>query len=78
MEGCSLIFRLRQWPDLPSQYKTAAVYRALSMMSTRPVNRRWLLANSGLPGPAADRLIKLLIQDGALETIDPNALPADT
>lgn len=77
MEGSSLIFRLRQWPDLPPHYKTADVYRALSMMSTRPVNRRWFVANSGLPGPAADRLMRLLIQDGAVDAIDPTGMPAD-
>lgn len=66
-----LIYRLRVWPDLPQTIKTADIYRSLSVMSNRPVNRRWFLENSKLPTRSADRLLRQLIDEGAVEVIDP-------
>ena len=43
-----LIFRLRAWPRLPEDGRTAEVYRMLSVMSNQPVNRHWLLTRFAL------------------------------
>jgi hypothetical protein len=68
--GDNLIFRLRHWPELPSQDKIADVYRALSVMSNRPVNRHWILANSKLRAKQVDSLLQRLISEEAIEVID--------
>lgn len=65
-----IAYRLRQWPRLPQAVKTAAVLRTLSVMSQRPVNRRWMLANTKLRSNELNRLLASLDQQGALETID--------
>jgi hypothetical protein len=73
------IFRLRRWPSLPPTMHTAAVLRLLSVMSTRPVNRGWMLRHSGLQEEQIDKLIERLQRNAALEVIDPSGfgpLPA--
>lgn len=66
-----LIYRLRVWPDLPPSSKTAGIFRALSVMSNRPVNRRWFVEHSRLPAAQADRLLQRLVDEGSVEVIDP-------
>jgi hypothetical protein len=73
------IFRLRRWPSLPPTMHTAAVLRLLSVMSTRPVNRGWMLRHSGLQAEQIDKLLERLQRNAALEVIDPSGfgpLPA--
>lgn len=65
-----LIYRLKHWPDLSSLERTADIYRALSVMSNRPINRRWILQNSKLRTEQVDRLLSRLVQEGAVEVID--------
>jgi hypothetical protein len=65
-----LIYRLRRWPFLTTSYKTAGVYRVLSIMSSRPVNRHWLLAHAGLPEAQVDQLLARLVRQQAVEVID--------
>ncbi|MBA3773573.1 MAG: hypothetical protein H0X13_14115 [Ramlibacter sp.] len=65
-----LIYRLRHWPELPDSSRTADVYRALSMMSTQPINRHWIVSHSKLDGRQVDRLLQGLVDDGAVEVID--------
>jgi hypothetical protein len=67
-----LIYRLKQWPHLANAQKTAAVYRTLSVMSNRPVNRRWILAQSKLAPQEADSLLQHWIAAGCIEVIDPS------
>ena len=69
-EGDALIYKLKHWPDLPSATKTADVFRALSVMSHRPVNRHWLLTHSKLHARQIDRLLQRLVDDDAVEVID--------
>ena len=66
-----LIFRLKAWPQLPESGRTAEVYRMLSVMSSQPVNRQWLLARCHLAPRQLDELLLRLQADGALEVIDP-------
>jgi hypothetical protein len=66
----NLIYRLKRWPELPSFDRTADVFRALSVMSNRPVNRRWILANSKLKATQVDELLHRLVAEGAVEVID--------
>lgn len=69
-DGDRLIYRLKHWPELPGQNRTADVFRALSVMSTRPINRRWILANSKLRAQQVDQLLRQLVDEGAVEVID--------
>ena len=66
----TLIYRLRHWPQIPSASKTADIYRTLSVMSNRPVNRRWILNNSSLNARAVDHFLRRLIEQDAVEVID--------
>ena len=66
-----LICRLKAWPQLPEDGRTAEIYRMLSVMSSQPVNRQWLLARCRMAPQQLDRLLGQLVQDGALEVIDP-------
>jgi hypothetical protein len=70
IDGDSLIYRLKHWPDLPADRRTANVFRALSVMSHRPVNRRWFATHSKLPAGEIDQLLQHLIREDALEVID--------
>lgn len=65
-----LIYRLRQWPDLPPSKRTADVYRALSVMSNRPVNRHWILSNTKMRAPQVDALLQRLVDEGAVDVVD--------
>lgn len=69
-EGSGQIYRLKHWPHLPSGQKTADIYRTLSVMSNRPVNRRWILASSRMRPEQVDRLLERLVAEGAVEVID--------
>lgn len=69
--GADLIYRLKAWPQLPESGRTAEVYRIISVMSSRPVNRAWILANSRLDAQQLDALLERLAADGSLEVIDP-------
>ena len=71
VNGADLIFRLKAWPQLPESGRTADIYRMLSVMSSQPVNRQWLLARSNMAPPQLDELLQRLMADGALEVIDP-------
>jgi hypothetical protein len=66
-----MIYRLRRWPELPTAYRTAAIYRILSVMSSRPVNRHWILTSSRIAPRQLDGLLRGLIANGAVEAIDP-------
>ncbi|MDB5898625.1 MAG: hypothetical protein JWP22_1775 [Ramlibacter sp.] len=67
----NLIFRLKAWPDLPESGRTAEVYRMLSVMSSQPVNRQWLLARCRMAPKQLDDLLLKLLAEGALEVINP-------
>ena len=74
--GAGLIYKLKHWPDLSRQHRTADVYRALSVMSHRPVNRHWILANSRLRAKQVDRLLQQLVEEGAVDVVDGSKFPA--
>ena len=69
-EDDGLIYRLKHWPDLPSDRRTANVLRALSVMSQRPVNRRWFATHSKLQAREVDQLLAHLVREDAVEVID--------
>ncbi len=73
-----LIYQLRHWPRIPSASKTADIYRTLSVMSQRPVNRRWILNNSSLDGRAVDHLLRRLVEQDAVHVIDARGYGPDT
>jgi hypothetical protein len=68
--GAGLIYRLKQWPDLSDEHRTADVFRALSVMSSRPVNRHWILTHSKLKLAQVDELLAHLVGVDAVEVID--------
>ncbi len=70
-----LIYRLTHWPDLPCVSRTADVLRTLSVMSTRPVNRRWILSTTKLRPQDVERLLQRLVEQDAVQVIDPSTLP---
>jgi hypothetical protein len=65
-----LIYRLRRWPKLPSSSMSTGITRTLSVMSTRPVNRRWILNNSSLQAHEVDGMLHRLVEQGAVEVTD--------
>lgn len=65
-----LIYRLKRWPKLPSAGMTTDIYRTLSVMSTRPVNRRWILNNSNIRTHEVDLLLRRLVEQDAVEVTD--------
>ena len=69
-DASGLIYKLKCWPELPTASRTADVFRALSVMSNRPVNRHWILTHSKMRGDQVDRLLRRLIDEGAVEVID--------
>jgi hypothetical protein len=68
--GEALVYRLKQWPELAPRHRTADVYRALSLMSNRPVNRGWFLRHSRLKAKELDGLLDRLVSEGAVEVLD--------
>jgi hypothetical protein len=69
--AADVIFRMKSWPQLPENGRTAEIYRMLSVMSNQPVNRQWLLARCRMAPEQLDKLLMRLVADGALEVIDP-------
>jgi hypothetical protein len=74
----SLIYRLRRWPKLPSASMNTDIYRTLSVMSSRPVNRRWILNNSRLQVHQVDRLLQRLVEQDAVHVTDSARYGPDT
>lgn len=72
-----LIYRLKQWPQLPASMKTAEVLQLVSLMSSRPVRRSWILDRTRLTVKDLDFLVRRLTAQDALEVIDPSALPVE-
>ncbi|HEY0822718.1 MAG TPA: hypothetical protein VGD76_02945 [Ramlibacter sp.] len=68
-----LIYRLKAWPRLPESGRTAEIYRMLSVMSSQPVNRKWLVERCRMGPQQLDTLLAQLVREGALEVIDPAA-----
>ena len=71
------IFRMKSWPDLPEAGRTAEIYRMLSVMSSQPVSRRWLVERGGIAPRHLDRLLAQLVRDGAVEVSDPASFAAE-
>jgi len=66
----TLVYRLRRWPDLPTTLRKASVYRALSVMSQRPVNRGWLARQAGMEQANIEELMHVLATQDALLVLD--------
>jgi len=70
-----LIYRLRSWPELPGNLRTAEVLRLMSLMSSRPLRRSWILDRTRLDEQRLDLLLKRLVAQKALDVLDPSRLP---
>ena len=71
--GDTKVYRLKQWPELPARHRTADVYKALSLMSNRPINRTWFLRHSRMKAKVLDALLDSLVAQGAVEVVDISA-----
>lgn len=69
--GADLIYRLKSWPQLPEAGRTAEIYRMLSVMSHRPVNRQWVLTRTRMQPQQLEALLRRWVAEGAIEVIDP-------
>lgn len=69
--GPQLIYRLRAWPELDEDGRTAPVYRMLSLMSQRPLNRQWIIDHLHMAPAQVDAVLARLVAQGAVEVIDP-------
>jgi hypothetical protein len=63
-DGTGFAYRLRTWPQLRAAYRTAPIYRALSVMSTRPVSVAWFSRRAGLPVDQAQNIVNWLVSQG--------------
>lgn len=63
-------YRLRSWPPLHGNARTAEVLRMLSRMSMRPVSAKWFVRESGLAPAEGERLLKMLVEAHYIEAID--------
>lgn len=70
-----LVYRLRHWPELPPAMRTAEVLRLLSMLSSRPLRRSWILERTRLREDHLEALTRRLSAQGALDILDPERLP---
>lgn len=57
-------YRLKAWPDMVGQLPSAAVYRALSVMTTRSVTAAWFARQVGCDRTAAQDCLDRLVADG--------------
>lgn len=69
--GGDLIYRLKAWPRLPEAGRTLDIYRVLSVMSSRPVNRQWILSRVRMEPHKLEEMLRQWVSEGALEVIDP-------
>ena len=70
-----LIYRLKHWPELPGSLRTAEVLRLVSLLSSRPLRRSWILSRTRLDEKRLDRLVARLSAQQALDVLDPSRLP---
>ena len=69
--GADLIYRLKSWPEITEAGRTAEIYRMLSVMSSRPVNRQWILTRTSMDPQQLEALLRRWVAEGAIEVIDP-------
>jgi hypothetical protein len=69
-EPSSHAYRLKLWPAIPDQFRTARVLRACSRMSVGPVTVNWFLEATGLEAAEAAELVANLERQGAIERIE--------
>ena len=62
-------YRLREWPELRPQDRTAKVYGALSVMSGSIVSVTWLARRADMDLPEAQEILDWLAQQGYAEQI---------
>jgi hypothetical protein len=70
-----LIYRLKHWPELPGNLRTAEVLRLVSLMSSRPLRRSWILDRTRMDERRLDLLVRRLSAQKALDVLDPSRLP---
>ena len=70
-----LIYRLKLWPELPHNLRTAEVLRLISLMSSRPLRRSWILERTRMNEQRLDLLLRRLSAQKALDVFDPSRLP---
>lgn len=59
------VYRLRSWPELPAEYRTAPILRAFTRMSLGPVTLGLFALKSGMPRQDASSLLQTAVEAGA-------------
>lgn len=70
-DGRLLGYQLMAWPLLTESFRIAKVYRALSVMTMRPVTLNWLCMKTGWSPSVALQFIKEMDAIGCIKTVDP-------
>jgi hypothetical protein len=68
-------FRLKNWPQLSDSFKTASVYRVLSVLSTKPVSWDWISESLGQNNGHTITLLQKLQQLKALDVLQVHYAP---
>ena len=58
-------FSLTRWPELPSQYRVATIYGALSVMESRPVSEIWLQRKTKLTNSEFEKFKEFMLANDA-------------
>ena len=62
-------YRLRSWPELPDEYRTAPVLQAFTRMTLGPLTLGLFASKSGMPLQEANSLLEHLVRRGPVEKI---------
>lgn len=66
-----LVFHVREWPQLPAEFFKADVWRAFSKLGRSPFSPEFLAASVQLDVCEAHALSAALVNQGAVERVDP-------
>lgn len=66
-----LVFRVREWPQLPAEFFRADVLRAFSKLGRSPFSVEFFAASAQLAVCEAHALLAMLVNQGAVERVDP-------
>lgn len=65
-----LVFRVREWPQIPAEFFRADVLRAFSKLGRSPFSVEFFAASAQLAVSEADALLAVLVNQGAVERVD--------
>lgn len=69
-ENRVLVYRMRSWPEIRSEHRSAALLQTLTRMSIGPVTHAWFVRQVKLPRPEAEMLLNELMEHEYVECRD--------